>query len=75
MRHKNNCAYIDMGEWIWDKYMKVKLTDIIDGIEMMDQYTEYFLDKETGEIEWVSDMAMTSQGKCPALKINPKLQL
>ena len=33
--------------------MKVKLTDIIDAIEMMDQYSEYFLDKETGEIEWV----------------------
>ena len=39
------------GEWIGDKYMKVKLADIIDAIEMMDQYTEYFLDKETGEIE------------------------
>ena len=48
-------------EWIGDKYMKVKLTDIIDAIEMMDQYTEYFLDKETGEIEWVSDMAMTQK--------------
>ena len=41
--------------------MKVKLTDIIDAIEMMDQCSEYFLDKETGEIEWVSDMAMTQK--------------
>lgn len=43
--------------------MKVKLSDIVDAIEMMDLYTEYFLDKETGEIEWVSDMAMTSEEK------------
>lgn len=41
--------------------MKVKLTDIIDAIEMMSQYSEYFLDKETGEIEWVSDMEMTQK--------------
>ena len=39
--------------------MRVKLSDIIDAIEMTDQYSEYFLDKETGEIEYVSDMAMT----------------
>lgn len=38
--------------------MKVKLSDIIDAITMADQYSEYFLDKETGSIEWVSDMAM-----------------
>lgn len=43
--------------------MKVKLSDIIDAIEMMDQYSEYFLDKETGEIEWVSDMTMTQDEK------------
>ena len=41
--------------------MKVKLSDIIDAIEMMDQYSEYFLDKETGKVEWVSDMAMTQE--------------
>lgn len=41
--------------------MKVKLSDIVDAIEMMDQYSEYFLDKETGEIEWVSDMSMTQE--------------
>ena len=41
--------------------MKVKLSTIIDAVEMMDQYSEYFLDKETGEIEWVSDMAMTQE--------------
>ena len=41
--------------------MKVKLSDIIDAIEMMDQYSECFLDKETGEIEWVSDMAMMQE--------------
>ena len=34
--------------------MKVKLSYIIDAIEMMDQYSEYFLDKETGKVEWVS---------------------
>ena len=43
--------------------MKVKLDDIIEAIEMTDQYSEYFLDKETGEIEWVSDMAMTYDEK------------
>ena len=36
--------------------IKVKLTDFMDAIQMMDQYSEYFLDKETGKIEWVSDM-------------------
>lgn len=41
--------------------MKVKLTDIIDAIDMIDQYSEYFLDKETGEIEWINDMTMTRQ--------------
>ena len=41
--------------------MKVKLSDIIDAIEMTDQYSEYFLDKETGKVEWVSDMAMTQE--------------
>ena len=41
--------------------MKVKLSDIVDAIEMMDQYSEYFLDKETGEIEWTSDMSMTQE--------------
>ena len=39
--------------------MKVKLSDIVNAIEMIDQYSECFLDKETGEIEWISDMAMT----------------
>ena len=39
--------------------MKVKLVDIIDAIDMMDQSSEYFLDKETGEIEWISDMTMS----------------
>lgn len=43
--------------------MKVKLSDIVDAIEMMDQYSEYFLDKETGEIEWISDMAMSYKEK------------
>ena len=41
--------------------MKVKLSDIIDAIEMTDLYSEYFLDKETGKVEWVSDMAMTQE--------------
>ena len=39
--------------------MKVKLVDIIDAIDMVDQSSEYFLDKETGEIEWISDMTMS----------------
>ena len=41
--------------------MKVKLQFIIDAIEMTDQYSEYFLDKRTGEIEYVSDMGMTQK--------------
>jgi len=41
--------------------MKVKLSDIIDAIEMTDQYSEYSLNKETGKVEWVSDMAMTQE--------------
>ena len=43
--------------------MKVKLFDIINTIEMTDQYSEYFLDKETGEIEYISDMGMTWEEK------------
>ncbi len=40
--------------------MKVKLSDIIDAIEMANQYSESFLDRKTGEIVWISEMAMTS---------------
>ena len=43
--------------------MKVKLSEVINAIEMMDQYSECFLDKESGEIEWVSDMSMTQEEK------------
>lgn len=43
--------------------MKIKLTDIIDAIEMTDQYSETFLDRETGEILQISDMTMTSAEK------------
>lgn len=39
--------------------MKVNLSDIIDAVEMADQYSKNFLDRETGEIIWISDMAMT----------------
>ncbi len=39
--------------------MKVKLSDIIDVLMSANQDSEYFLDKKTGSIEWVSDMAMT----------------
>lgn len=39
--------------------MKVKLSYIVDAITMTNQDSEYFLDRETGLIEWVSDMAMT----------------
>ncbi len=40
--------------------MKVKLSDIIDAMEMTDPYSEYFLDHETGEIVWISEMVMTN---------------
>ncbi len=43
--------------------MKVKLSEIIDAIEMTDQESEYFLDKETGELVWTNDFAMTSEEK------------
>lgn len=39
--------------------MKVKLDNIIEAIEMQDEFSECLLDKETGKIEWVSDMAQT----------------
>ena len=38
--------------------MKVNLSEIIEAIEMMDQFSECFIDQETGKIEWVSEMAM-----------------
>ena len=38
--------------------MKVKLSDIIEAIEMTDPYSEYFLDRETGEIVWLNEMGM-----------------
>ena len=43
--------------------MKVKLSDIIDAIDFTDQYTEYFLDKETGEVLMVNDMVMSTSEK------------
>lgn len=43
--------------------MKVKLSDIIDAIEMADQFSENFLDRETREIVWISDMAMSEDEK------------
>ena len=43
--------------------MKVKLSDIIEAIETTDQYSEYFLDLETGEIVFTSDMAQTMEEK------------
>ena len=43
--------------------MIVKLSDIVDAIESTDQYSEYFLDRVTGKIVWVSDMAMTCDEK------------
>lgn len=39
--------------------MKVNLSDIVDALMSTNQDSEYFLDKKTGEIEWISDMAMT----------------
>ncbi len=41
--------------------MKVKLSEIIDAIKMTDQESEYFLDKETGKIVWISDFAMDAK--------------
>lgn len=38
--------------------MKVKLSEIIDAIEMTDRESEYFLDKQTGEIVWINEIAM-----------------
>ena len=43
--------------------MKVKLSEIINAIEMMNEYSECFLDMETGEIEWIDDMTMTQKKK------------
>lgn len=43
--------------------MKIKLSEIIDAIEMTDQESEYFIDKKTGETVWISDFAMTSEEK------------
>jgi hypothetical protein len=43
--------------------MKVKLEDIIFAIETTDQYTENFLDLETGEVVFVNDMVMGSREK------------
>lgn len=43
--------------------MKIKLEDIIFAIETTDQYTENFLDAETGKIEWINDMTMSSSEK------------
>ena len=41
--------------------MKVKLAEIIEALEMTDNYTEYFLDMETGEIECLNDMVMSPE--------------
>ena len=39
--------------------MKVKLADVLEAIEMADQFSEYFIDRETGEMIWISDMTMS----------------
>lgn len=39
--------------------LKVKLSDIILAMETADQYTENFIDAETGELVWISDMMMS----------------
>ena len=41
--------------------MKVKLSDIIGAIEMTDQDSDYFLDKETGEILWSNSEVMENE--------------
>ena len=41
--------------------MKVKLTDILEAIAFTDDSSNYFLDKVTGKIVWINEMAMTPQ--------------
>ena len=41
--------------------MKVKLSEIMEAIETSNEYSENFLDCETGELVWVSEMAMTRE--------------
>ena len=43
--------------------MKVKLSDIIDAMDVTDSYTENFLDAETGVIEFINDMVMGQEEK------------
>ena len=43
--------------------MKVKLSDIINAMDFTDQYTEYLLDMETGEIAYINDMVMSHSEK------------
>lgn len=53
--------------------MKVKLADVLEAIEMADQFSEYFIDRETGEMIWISDMTMTEEEKelaCEQLDIH-----
>ena len=43
--------------------MKVKLSDIISALESADQFSDYYLDRETGEIEMVNDMFTSEEEK------------
>lgn len=43
--------------------MKVKLSDILEALELNDRYSEYFLDEETGEVVQVNEMMMTQDEK------------
>ena len=43
--------------------MKVKLSDIIDVMDVTDSYTENFLDAQTGKIEFINDMVMGQEEK------------
>lgn len=38
--------------------MKIKLSEITDAFDFMDETSEYFLDKETGELVYINDMYM-----------------
>ena len=38
--------------------MKVNLAEILDAIEQTDTDSQYYLDKETGKIEWINNMIM-----------------
>lgn len=53
--------------------MKVKLSDVIFAIDMTNESSEFFLDQETGEIEFVSELTMTQEEQEEQEEINDRL--